>query len=378
MYFKVKKKSRENSARLGELKTPHGVIETPVFMPVGTQGTVKGLSPEDLKDAGAGIILGNAYHLYLRPGVEVIREAGGLHKFMSWDRPILTDNGGYQVFSLSDIRKIKEEGVEFKSHIDGSKHLFTPEKVIDIQDGLGVDIVMCFDECAPYPCEREYAEESMKLSLRWGDRCKEQFVKNNNGKQLLFGITQGGMYGDLREASLRGNIKTGFDGYAIGGLSVGEPREAAKEVLSNLLPLMPADKPRYLMGVGTPEELWNYAGLGVDMFDCVIPTRNGRNGQLFTSGGKVNIKSARYKNDFTPLDPTCDCYTCKNFSRAYLAHLFRAGELLALRLNSLHNVYFMVKLMFIIRKSILESNYLKTKEKFLGNYRKGEKKDDLF
>jgi len=373
--FKIIKNN--NHDRTGEVKTAHGVFKTPVFMPVGTQGTVKGLSPEDLKSAGAEIILGNAYHLYLRPGIDVIKQAGGLHRFMSWDRPLLTDSGGYQVFSLSDIRRINEEGVEFQSHFDGSKHLFTPELVIDIQDALGVDIAMCFDECVPYPCEKEYVEKSVDLSLRWAERCKNRFKRNGNINQFLFGIIQGGMYRKLREKSLQELVNIGFDGYAIGGLSVGEPREAATEVLSNLLPLLPKDKPRYLMGVGTPEELWEYTGLGVDMFDCVMPTRNGRNGQLFTSSGKVNIKSARYKNDFTPLDPECSCYTCSNFSRAYLAHLFRAGELLALRLNSLHNVHFMINLLANIRLSITNGCHDEKKKEFLQKYIKGELEDDL-
>ncbi len=377
MSFNIKKKCKDNASRTGEVKTAHGTFKTPVFMPVGTQGTVKGLSPEELTDSGAEIILGNAYHLYLRPGIEIIRQAGGLHKFMGWDRPILSDSGGYQVFSLSDIRKIKEEGVEFKSHFDGSKHLFTPETVIDIQNGLGVDIAMCFDECIKYPCDREYASNSMNLSLRWAQRCREQFAKNNNNNQMLFGIVQGGMYGDLREESLNKTVEIGFDGYAVGGLSVGEPREIANKILSDLLPLMPEDKPRYLMGVGTPEEIWDYVEMGVDMFDCVIPTRNGRNGQLFTSRGKVNIMNARHRNDFNPLDPECDCYGCRNFSRAYLSHLFRSGELLALRLNSLHNIHFMIELILSIRRSIMNDSYESAKKEFFKKYRKGEPENDF-
>jgi len=369
MQFKLLAKSGENRARLGEIKTSHGIIHTPVFMPVGTQGAVKTLSPDDLRDAGAEIILANAYYLFLRPGDEVVKNAGGLHKFMNWDRPILTDSGGYQVFSLADLRKISENGVEFSSHIDGAKHLFTPEKVIDIQRNLKSDIAMCFDECTPYPCERDYAERSMRLSLKWAKRCKEEFLKEES-EQALFGIVQGGMHKDLRHESLEKNIEIGFDGYAIGGLSVGEPRDCAEEILDYLLPLMSEDKPRYLMGVGAPEELWDYIEKGIDMFDCVMPTRNARNGQLFTSGGKIIIKNASFKNDYSPLDEECSCYTCSNFTRAYLSHLFRSGELLALRLNTLHNINFMIKLTSRIRAAIKSGTYSRDKKEFLRKYRK--------
>jgi len=376
MEFEIIKKDA-CGARVCRLHTAHGTVETPVFIPVGTQGTVKGLSPEDLKNAGAEIILVNSYHLYLRPGDETVAAAGGIHRFMNWDRPVLSDSGGYQVFSLSDIRRITGEGVEFQSHIDGSKHMFTPEKVMDIQNALGVDIAMCFDECPPYPCGRDYAEKSMELSSRWAAACKKRFMENKNKNQAIFSIVQGSVYRDLREESLRRSIETGFDGYAIGGLSVGEPRELADEVLAYLSPQLPENSPRYLMGVGTPEQLWNYAGKGIDMFDCVIPTRNGRNGQLFTGAGRINIKSARFKNDFSPLDPGCGCYACKNFTKAYLSHLFRSGELLALRLNSLHNVHFMISLMDNIKKSILAGNFKEEKEKFANKYGKGETQDDF-
>lgn len=371
MQFKIIKKSKENSARLGEIQTSHGVFYTPVFMPVGTQGTVKTLSPEDLKNAGVEIILNNAYYMFLRPGDEIIKKAGGLHKFMSWDRPVLTDSGGYQVFSLADLRKISKDGVEFQSHIDGARHFFTPERVMDIQHNLGADITMCFDECTPYPCEKDYARRSMELSLSWADKCKEQFKKNNSNEQSLFGIIHGGMHKDLRGESLDKMIAIGFDGYAIGGLSVGEPYDLRTEILDYIMPLMPEDKPRYLMGAGTPEELWEYIEKGVDMFDCSMPTRNARNGQVFTSQGKVVIKNAIYKDDFGPLDPECDCYTCRNFSRSYLCHLFRAGEILSLRLNTLHNIHFMVKSISKIRESIKKDVYKKTKEEFLQKYMKG-------
>ncbi|MFH1784447.1 MAG: tRNA guanosine(34) transglycosylase Tgt [bacterium] len=368
--FKLIKKDKQTKARLGELSTPHGEIKTPVFMPVGTQATVKTLTPEDLKSIGVEIILSNVYHLYLRPGDELIKQAGGLHSFMHWDRPILTDSGGYQVFSLAELRKIKEDHVEFRSHIDGSNHILSPEKVIDIQSNLGSDIMMCLDECIPYPCERDYAKEALERTLRWAERSKEAFIKKgkNVDAQLLFGITQGGVYSDLRRRSAEGTIDIGFDGYAIGGLSVGEPKDVMLEVLDEHVEILPEDKPRYLMGIGTPVDLWECIECGIDMFDCVMPTRNARNGQVFTSQGRLTIKNAKYKRDFGPLDEACKCYTCKNYTRSYLQHLFNANEILALRLNTLHNLSFMVELISKIRLAIKNNIFIEEKKKFLDTY----------
>ncbi len=366
--FELIKKSKQNNARLGKIYTSHGEINTPVFMPVGTQGTVKTLTPEELKGIGVEIILGNVYHLYLRPGDELIKEAGGLHKFMNWQGPILTDSGGYQVFSLAELRKITEEHVEFKSHIDGSSQFLDPEKVIQIQTNLGSDIMMSFDECIPYPCEYDYARQAMERTLRWSGRCKQAYINKNIEEQLLFGITQGGTYKDLRKKSIEGTIEIGFDGYAIGGLSVGEPKDLMFEILNDTMTIFPEDKPRYLMGIGTPVDLWECIELGVDMFDCVMPTRNARNGQVFTSRGKLVIKNAKHKRDFRPLDLECDCYTCRNYTRAYLQHLFNAKEILALKLNTLHNLHFMIQLIFKIRRAIQEDKFLEEKKKFLDKY----------
>jgi len=340
--FSVLKRDSGTRARLGEIKTPHGVISTPVFAPVGTQGTVKTLSPLDLEEAGVEIILSNAYYLFLRPGDRLIQELGGLHKFMSWNRPILTDSGGFQVFSLADLRRVTEEGVEFNSHIDGEKHFLTPERVIQIQMNLRPDIMMCFDECPPYPIEKDRVVRSSRLTTAWAKRCKDEYLKSKNSESkdgfppVLYGIVQGGMHNELRKECVEEICGMGFDGYAIGGLSVGEPKDLRDEILEYTTALLPEDSVRYAMGIGTPEEIWNAIEKGVDLFDCVMPTRNARNGQLFTSRGKVVIKNAQYKSDQSPLDPECDCYTCMNFSRAYLSHLFRAGELLGARLNSLH------------------------------------------
>jgi len=363
--FEVLKKSKR--ARLGRIVTPHGTITTPVFIPVGTQGTVKTLSPKELEEAGVEIVLSNTYYLFLRPGVEIIEKAGGIHKFMGWNRPIISDSGGYQVFSLADRRKISKEGVEFQSHIDGAKHFFSPEKIIEIQISLASDIITCFDECIPYPCGKDYARQSMELTLEWARRCKKEFSNHHSSPdaQWLFGIIQGGMHKDLRKISSEETIEIGFAGYAIGGLSVGEPQDLRDEILDYTTPFLPEDKPRYLMGVGEPQELWEAVEKGVDMFDCAMPTRNARNGQVFTSRGKVIIKNAQYKDDFRPLDPECECYTCRHFSRAYLCHLFRAGEILALRLNTLHNMHFMVKLFQQIRLAIEEDSYQKAKRDFL-------------
>ncbi|MEJ5301571.1 MAG: tRNA guanosine(34) transglycosylase Tgt [Thermodesulforhabdaceae bacterium] len=360
-FFEVIARDPETMARRGRLSTVHGVVETPVFMPVGTQGSVKSLTPHDLLTEDCRIILGNTYHLYLRPGHERIARLGGLHRFMSWDRAILTDSGGYQVFSLAKIRRIEEEGVEFQSHIDGSRHVLTPERVIEIQEALGSDIAMVLDECTPYPVEYDYARASMRLSLRWALRCKQVHRRHD---QYLFGIVQGSVFTDLRRESLEGLMKIGFDGYAVGSLSVGEPKEVMMEVLENILPLFPEDAPRYLMGVGTPEDIVEGVALGVDMFDCVLPTRNARNGTLFTSWGKMNIKKQCYADDDRPVDPNCSCYTCKNFSRAYLRHLYVARELLSYRLNTIHNLHFYLSMMQEIRDAIEQGKFLEWRKAF--------------
>jgi len=359
--FEIIARDSNTLARRGRLVTSHGVVETPVFMPVGTQGSVKSLTPHDLIAEDCRIILGNTYHLYLRPGHERIARLGGLHKFMSWDRAILTDSGGYQVFSLAKIRRIWDEGVEFQSHIDGSRHVLTPERVIEIQEALGSDIAMVLDECTPYPVEYDYARSSMKLSLRWALRCKQ--VHRHHG-QYLFGIVQGSVFPDLRKESLEGLMEIGFDGYAVGSLSVGEPKEVMLEVLENILPLFPDDAPRYLMGVGTPEDIVEGVALGVDMFDCVLPTRNARNGTLFTSWGKINIKKQCYADDDRPIDPECSCYTCRHFSRAYLRHLYVARELLSYRLNTIHNLHVYFSMMQEIREAIEKGNFSEWRKAF--------------
>ncbi|MFH1369244.1 MAG: tRNA guanosine(34) transglycosylase Tgt [Elusimicrobiota bacterium] len=369
--FIVTKKSGECRARAGQLTTGRGVINTPVFMPVGTQGSVKTLSNEELESSGAQIILSNSYHLYLRPGTELIRSAGGVHKFIGWCKPMLTDSGGFQIFSLTTLRRIDSDGVEFRSHIDGSKHFFTPEKSIEVQNRIGADIIMCFDECTPYPSTRDYAERSMLLSVDWAKRCKKAFeeLRFTEGQgQLLFGIVQGSVYADLRKESVEKMLKIDFPGYALGGLSVGEPKEEILRIIDAAAPLLPEEKPRYAMGLGMPEDIWEAVERGIDMFDCVLPTRNGRNGQAFTSSGKVNIKNAEYVADFGPLDAGCSCPTCANYSRAYLNHLFKAQELLVLRLLTLHNVYFMIKLVDNIRKSIENDCFMNAKKEFLNKY----------
>ncbi len=332
---------RDNSARVGKLVTKHGIVNTPIFMPVGTRGSVKAISSHDLYSIGAEIILGNTYHLYLRPGDELIKKLGGLHSFMAWHRPILTDSGGFQVFSLSPLRKITEEGVVFRSHIDGSKHLFTPQKVIEIQENIGSDIMMVLDECVPYGADYEYTKRSIQLTTKWA---KTSYQSRKNIDQLLFGIIQGGFFNDLRKESAKQITDIPFDGYAIGGLSVGEPKDIMFDILSITTPLMPEDKPRYLMGVGKPLDILNAIDMGVDMFDCVLPTRNARNGTLYTSVGKINIKKKEYSTDDSPLDPACHCYTCTNFSRAYLRHLYTTKELLSYTLNTIHNLTFFLNL----------------------------------
>ena len=343
---------KSTGARRGVIHTPHGDIQTPIFMPVGTQATVKAMLPETLKENGAQIILGNTYHLYFRPGSKLVREAGGLHKFMNWDRPILTDSGGFQVFSLADLRNIKEEGVEFKSELDGSKHFFSPEKVMEIEEDLGADIIMCFDECCPYPSDYEYTKQSMERTTRWAERCKNSHTTD----QALFGIIQGGFYEDLREISAKQLIDLDFPGYAIGGISVGEPKEEFLKMLYHTTPLMPENKPRYLMGVGTPDYLLEASMAGIDMCDCVLPTRLARNGTALTSHGKVVVRNATYERDFTTLDDECDCYTCKNYTKAYLRHLVKCKEIEAAMLLSIHNIHFLTNLMERVRIEIENDN----------------------
>jgi len=360
--FSLIKSDPASSGRLGIITTLHGEINTPVFMPVGTQATVKTLSPEDLMSIGAEIILSNTYHLFLRQGHELIKEFGGLHRFMGWERPLLTDSGGFQVFSLAELRKIAEEGVTFQSHIDGgAKHSFTPEYAIEIQEALGADIIMTFDECIPFPATHDYARESLERTLRWARRCRD--AKRDTG-QALFGIVQGGMYPELRKQSAESLVDIGFDGYALGGLSVGETKPVMYEMIEASVPLLPGDKPRYLMGVGTPEDLLEGVDRGIDMFDCVMPTRNARNGTFFTSFGKIVIRNAQYERDRRPIDPECGCYTCRNFTRAYLKHLFNAGEVLALRLGTIHNLFFYLDLMRKVRASIDRGNFREFKREF--------------
>jgi len=379
--FKVTSTSKETNARSGVLRTGHGEIETPVFMPVGTLGTVKSLSPEDLSDCGAQIILGNTYHLYLRPGCEVIDLFSGLHKFMNWHRPILTDSGGFQVFSLAKLSRITEEGYSFQSHIDGSHHLLSPEKAMAVQVSLNSDIIMCLDQCIQYPADRKDAEKAMNLTIRWAARCKAALSAPSIGRErkgsnsagadpvpgnALFGIVQGGMFNDLRTRSAESLTEIGFDGYAVGGLSVGEPKNLMMEVASHTLPILPEEKPRYVMGVGTPEDLVDLVDLGADMFDCVMPTRNARNGQLFTDYGTINLANARYKNDTGPIQSDCTCYTCRNYSLAYLRHLYKARELLVYRLNTIHNIHYYIHLMQRAKTSIRDGTFKAFKKDFYG------------
>ncbi|PLX75795.1 MAG: tRNA guanosine(34) transglycosylase Tgt [Desulfuromonas sp.] len=350
-----------SSARRGVLQTRRGPIETPVFMPVGTQATVKGILPEALKEIGAQIILANTYHLFLRPGHDLVERAGGLHEYMNWDRPILTDSGGFQVFSLGDLRSIDEEGVVFQSHLDGSSHKLTPELSIAVQEALGADIIMAFDECIPYPSTREYTDESTALSGRWAKRCKQA---RKDDDALLFGIVQGGMFPDLRQRSAEELIEIGFDGYAVGGLSVGEGAELMYEMMEQTLPHLPVDAPRYIMGVGTPENLVEAVSRGADMFDCVMPTRNARNGVLFTGFGKISIKQARYREDREPIDPDCSCYVCRHYSRSYLRHLYQSNEILASVLNTHHNLHYYLDLMARMREAIATDRFDEFKTDF--------------
>lgn len=365
--FEIKKIDKKTGARLGVMHLPHGDVETPVFMPVGTQATVKSMTPEELKDeVKSHIILSNTYHLYLRPGHELIREAGGLHKFMNWDRNILTDSGGFQVFSLGDLRKITEEGVEFRSHLNGSKHFISPEKSMEIQNALGSDIMMAFDECAPYGASYDYVQKSMRRTTRWAKRCKEYHKNTQN--QALFGIVQGGFFKDLRKESAKELAKLDFPGYAVGGISVGEPKEEFLDILRYTTPLLPENKPRYLMGVGSPDYLIEAAISGIDMCDCVMPTRMARNGTALTHFGQVNLLNACHAKDFTTLDKECDCYTCKNYTKAYIRHLFKAKEILGARLLSIHNLRFLVNLMENVREAIKQDSLLEFREEFYKKY----------
>ena len=361
-----KKQAVDGQARCGVVQTRHGSLDTPVFMPVGTQGTVKGITPAQLKEIGAHIILGNTYHLYLRPGDKLIAGLGGLHAFANWDRSILTDSGGFQIFSLRELNKINDEGVEFQSHLDGSRHTMSPEKSIEIQNNLGADIIMCFDECVPYPAGRAYVSDSVERTYRWAKRCLKAHQRPN--EQSLFGIVQGAFDKELRRISAEQLVQLDFPGYAVGGLSVGEPKPLMYEMLDVTIPLLPEEKPRYLMGVGTPEDFFEAVERGVDMFDCVMPTRNARNGTLFTSKGKLVVRNALYAKDPLPPDPGCSCYTCSHFSRAYLRHLFKAGEMLGPTLATYHNLYFFIQLMERIRKAIKKGTFSELKRDFYSSY----------
>ena len=366
--YELIKKDKTTGARAGILHTPHGSFPTPIFMPVGTQASVKGVSPDELKELGAGVILSNTYHLFLRPGMELVREAGGLHRFMHWDRAILTDSGGFQVFSLGELRKITEEGVIFRSHIDGAKKFLSPEISMEVQMALGSDIVMAFDECVPYPADYDYAKRSTDRTTRWAKRCKETMTSENQG---LFAIVQGGMYEDLRRKSVEELTTLDFPGYAVGGLSVGEPKEIMYEMLTITVPLLPENKPRYLMGVGTPDYLMEGVLHGIDMFDCVFPTRVARNGMAMTWQGRIVIKNAVHTHEFSVLDSGCGCYACRNgFTRAYIRHLVRAGEIFGLRLLTLHNLYFLQDFMKKMRAAILEDRFGEFREKFYRSYRR--------
>jgi len=353
--FELLHRDGDSQARRGRMYTRRGVIETPAFMPVGTQATVKGMLPEALHEIGAQVVLANTYHLYLRPGHALVESLGGLHRFMNWSGPILTDSGGFQVFSLGELRRISEEGAAFQSHLDGSSHLLTPELSMEIQHALDADIRMVFDECIPYPSSRDYVAESTRRSMRWAERSKS--AHRHECGAALFGIVQGGMYPELRGESAQALMEIGFDGYALGGLSVGEEAEVMYQVMDHALPLLPEDRPRYVMGVGTPENLVEGIARGVDMFDCVMPTRNARNGVLFTSSGKISIKQARYRDDSLPVDPRCDCYVCRHYSRAYLRHLYQSGEILSSVLNTHHNLHYYLQLMNQAREAIAADDF---------------------
>ncbi len=367
--FQITAKDAKTSARNGILKLPHGTLQTPCYMPVGTQASVKALSAQDILACGSEILLANTYHLMLRPGADLIEKAGGLHAFMHWDKPILTDSGGFQVFSLADLRKITEEGVQFQSHLDGSKWEMTPESATGLQHKIGADIIMAFDECIPYPSEEDYVDKSVERTARWAERClKAHRQSGREGTQSLYGIVQGSNFPHLREKSAKQLVALDFPGYAIGGVSVGEPKESIYEVVKNTAPYLPENKPRYLMGVGTPEDLWECVERGMDMFDCVMPTRIARNGSALTRKGRIILKNAQYTQDFSPLDPECSCECCRNYTRAYLRHLFQAEELLVLRLVSLHNLRFMTDVTLMMRKAISENRFLEAKKEFYSNY----------
>lgn len=369
--YELVKQDAATGARAGIIHTPHGSFPTPIFMPVGTQASVKAVSPDELKDLGAGIILSNTYHLFLRPGMDLVREAGGLHKFMHWDRAILTDSGGFQVFSLGSLRKITEEGVTFRSHIDGSKKFLSPEVSVEVQTALGSDIVMAFDECVPYPADYEYTKRSTDRTHRWAERCKKAMTRDDQG---LFGIVQGGMFKELRRESANTLVDMDFPGYAVGGLSVGEPKEMMYEMLDYTTELLPKDKPRYLMGVGTPDCLVEGVARGIDMFDCVFPTRVARNGMAMTWNGRLVMKNSEFTHDHTPLEENCGCYACHNgYTRAYIRHLVRAGEIFGLRLLTLHNLYFLQQFMRELRQSIIEERFAAFRSDFMVNYNTGNK-----
>lgn len=364
-YLEIKHICKQSGARYGILHTPHGDVEVPMFMPVGTLATVKGLSPEELKECGSGVILSNTYHCHLRPGEEVVQEAGGLQKFMNYNGPMLTDSGGFQVFSLAEKRKLTEEGVTFKNHLNGSKLFFSPEIAIEIQEKLGADIIMSLDECAPYPCTYEYMKNSVERTLRWAKRGKEAHKKED---QALFGIVQGGAFKDLRKYCAEELVKMDFPGYSIGGTSIGEPKDVMFKMIEYSVPYLPKDKPRYLMGVGSVDAILEGVSQGVDMFDCVLPTRIARHGALMTSTGRVNIRDKKYEKDFTPLDPNCDCYCCKNYTKAYLRHLYKCDEMFGKRLLSIHNVRFLIHMMEEARTAIKEDRFLDFKEEFLKRF----------
>jgi queuine tRNA-ribosyltransferase len=365
--FRIINKSKDTLARTGVLYTSHGEVQTPVFMPVGTLATVKSLSPEELMDAGVQILLGNTYHLYLRPGRDVINCFSGLHRFMNWYRPILTDSGGFQVFSLARLSKIRADGITFRSHIDGSEHLLTPERAVSLQLGFGSDIIMCLDQCIAYPASRHAATDALERTTLWAKRCKQEWEMSENGSSALFGIVQGGMFEELRSQAVDQLLEIGFSGYAVGGLSVGEPKGMLFDIVAFTLSQMPDATSKYVMGIGTPEDIVDLVALGADMFDCVLPTRNARNGQLFSKHGTLNICNSRFKSDTRPVDGGCACYTCRNYSRAYLRHLYMARELLAYRLNTLHNIYYYTHLMEEIRQAISEGNFRDFKKTFYRN-----------
>ncbi len=371
--FTLEHKSEECLGRVGKISTRRGEIPTPIFMPVGTAGTVKTLSPADITDAGASIILGNTYHLYLRPGTDVLDHFGGLHNMMAWDKPMLTDSGGFQVFSLKKLNKISDDGVEFSSHLDGSKHWLTPEESMRIQRSIGAEIMMVFDECCPYPSDEKVAKRAMDRSVAWAKRCREDHPQMRNG-QALFGIVQGSMYLPLRLESIKRTYDIGFEGLAVGGLSVGEPKEEMIRVLDGMMPHMPEELPRYLMGVGTPEDLFTGVERGIDMFDCVHPTRIARHATVFSTDGRLSLLNAKWQKSDEPMDKDCTCYACRNFSRGYMRHLFKAKEILGLRMASLHNITFMINLMNKIRQSLIEKRFISFKNEFLGRYfSKGDK-----